>query len=38
MLFIATCVDKPHSADKRIENRPALLAGVFESVSVNPWR
>jgi uncharacterized protein len=26
MLFIATCVDKPHSLDKRKENRPAHLA------------
>ncbi|HZZ60714.1 MAG TPA: YciI family protein [Roseiarcus sp.] len=23
MLFVATCVDKPHSLDKRMENRPA---------------
>lgn len=88
MLFIATCVDKPHSFDKRKENRPAHLeylkglgarvkiggallrpdhqtpfasmiifegeseddilavldkdpysrAGLFESVSVKPWR
>ena len=26
MLFVATCVDKPDSADKRMENRPAHLA------------
>ncbi len=26
MLFVATCVDAPHSADKRLENRPAHLA------------
>jgi uncharacterized protein len=26
MLFVATCVDKPDSADKRRENRPAHLA------------
>lgn len=26
MLFIATCVDKPHSLEKRLENRPAHLA------------
>ena len=26
MLFIATCVDRPHSEDKRKENRPAHLA------------
>ncbi len=26
MLFIATCVDKPQSVDKRMENRPAHLA------------
>ena len=26
MLFVATCVDKPHSVDKRQENRPAYLA------------
>jgi uncharacterized protein len=26
MLFVATCVDKPHSSDKRMENRPAHLA------------
>src|SRR5271166_1437099 len=26
MLFIATCVDKPSSLDKRMENRPAHLA------------
>jgi len=26
MLFVATCVDKPHSLDKRMENRPAHLA------------
>ena len=26
MLFVATCVDKPHSLDKRKENRPAHLA------------
>ena len=38
MLFIATCVDKPHSVDKRKENRPAHLAGLFVSVSVKPWR
>ena len=84
MLFIATCVDRPHSEDKRKENRPAHLAylnglgarvklggavlgpdhqtplgsmiifeddilglvakdpfsiaGLFESVSVKPWR
>jgi len=88
MLFVATCVDKPDSADKRVENRPAhlvylkglgarvktggallapdhktpvgsmiifeaeseadvltlvakdpfSLAGLFESVSVKPWR
>ena len=88
MLFVATCVDKPHSVDKRMENRPAHLvylkdlgsrvkiggallapdhktplgsmivfeadseadvlailagdpyssAGLFESVSVKPWR
>jgi uncharacterized protein len=88
MLFVATCLDKPDSADKRMENRPAHLAyldglgarlkiggallasdhktpvgsmiifeaeseaevlallakdpfssaGVFESVSVKPWR
>ena len=88
MLFIATCVDKPKSLDKRLANRPAhldflkglgakvkaggailaddlktpvgsmlifegdseadirtvlagdpyTLAGLFESVSVKPWR
>jgi len=26
MLFVATCVDEPHSLDKRMENRPAHLA------------
>jgi len=26
MLFIATCVDKPHSVEKRLANRPAHLA------------
>ncbi len=26
MLFIAICVDKPHSMEKRLENRPAHLA------------
>ncbi len=26
MLFVATCIDKPDSADKRVENRPAHLA------------
>ena len=26
MLFIATCVDRPHSQDKREQNRPANLA------------
>ena len=26
MLFVATCVDKPLSVDKRMENRPAHLA------------
>ncbi len=26
MLFIATCVDKPLSLDRRMENRPAHLA------------
>ena len=26
MLFIATCVDKPQSLEKRLENRPAHLA------------
>jgi uncharacterized protein len=26
MLFVATCVDNPDSADKRMENRPAHLA------------
>ena len=26
MLFVATCVDKPDSVDKRMENRPAHLA------------
>ena len=26
VLFIATCVDRPHSEDKRKENRPAHLA------------
>ena len=26
MLFIANCVDRPHSEDKRKENRPAHLA------------
>ena len=26
MLFVATCVDKPDIADKRMENRPAHLA------------
>ncbi len=26
MLFAATCVDRPHSVDKRKENRPAHLA------------
>ena len=26
MLFIATCIDKPLSVDKRKENRPAHLA------------
>jgi uncharacterized protein YciI len=26
MLFIATCVDKPHSLEKRKESRPAHLA------------
>jgi uncharacterized protein len=26
MLFVATCLDKPDSADKRMENRPAHLA------------
>ncbi len=26
MLFIATCVDKPNSVEKRLENRPAHLA------------
>ena len=26
MLFVATCVDKPHSVDKRMENRPERLA------------
>ena len=26
MLFVATCVDKPLSVDKRLENRPAHLA------------
>ena len=26
MLFIATCVDKPHSVEKRKESRPAHLA------------
>ena len=26
MLFIATCVDKPQSLDKRLANRPAHLA------------
>jgi uncharacterized protein len=26
MLFVATCVDKPDSADKRMENRAAHLA------------
>jgi uncharacterized protein YciI len=26
MLFVARCVDKPHSLDKRMENRPAHLA------------
>jgi hypothetical protein len=34
MFFIATCVEKPHSLDKRKKKRPALLARVFESVSV----
>ncbi len=88
MLFVAICADKPETADKRMENRPAhlaylnglgarvktggallapdhktpvgsmiifeaeteaevlallakdpfSLAGVFESVSVKPWR
>jgi hypothetical protein len=28
MLFVATCVDKPHSMDKRMENRPGRLAYV----------
>jgi uncharacterized protein YciI len=26
MLFIATCVDKPHSIETRLANRPAHLA------------
>ena len=26
MLFIATCVDRPQSVEKRLENRPAHLA------------
>lgn len=26
MLFIATCVDKPQSVEKRVANRPAHLA------------
>jgi len=26
MLFIATCIDKPLSVDRRMENRPAHLA------------
>jgi uncharacterized protein len=26
MLFIAACVDKPNSADRRLSNRPAHLA------------
>ncbi len=26
MLFIATCVDMPHSVEKRLANRPAHLA------------
>jgi uncharacterized protein len=26
MLFVATCLDKPHSLDKRMESRPAHLA------------
>ena len=26
MLFVATCLDKPDSADKRMEKRPAHLA------------
>ena len=26
MLFVATCVDMPHSLDKRLQNRPAHLA------------
>ena len=26
MLFIATCVDKPHSLETRLANRPAHLA------------
>ncbi len=26
MLFIATCIDKPESVDRRMENRPAHLA------------
>ena len=26
MLFVATCLDKPDIADKRMENRPAHLA------------
>jgi uncharacterized protein YciI len=26
MLFVATCIDKPRSVDKRKENRPAHLA------------
>ena len=26
MLFVATCIDKPDSVDKRMENRPAHLA------------
>ena len=37
MLFIATCVDKPHSVEKRLENRPAhlaFLAALGETVKV----
>ncbi len=26
MLFVATCIDRPGSMDKRMENRPAHLA------------
>lgn len=38
VLLVATCVDRPHSVDKRKENRPAHLAGVFVSVSFKSWR